>query len=268
MATLYDQVTKSLCREKAILCGLVGQVFPELRQVFKTFHGMTVRAMLRTCPAAQVVRGLSEADFVACVQSAFAGQRLSIAKLAQAHRLAKTSIGLGEGLRANQLAIQIHLDHLEGLEQEMLRIIAALKDGLKDIPVAPYLLSLKGLNTLSVALLLAEIGDPAYYQRADQLVKLAGIQPVPNTSGRKQHSRTPMSHLGRARLRKVLYLACLRLVQIDRRFQQLYQALQTRPRNPLTKMQALGVLMNKLLHIVWALLKHQSFYNPNMTLTA
>jgi len=31
--------------------------------------------------------------------------------------------------------------------------------------------------------------------------------------------------------------------------------------NPLTKMQALGVLMNKLLHIWWALIQNQTFYN-------
>jgi hypothetical protein len=28
-------------------------------------------------------------------------------------------------------------------------------------------------------------------------------------------------------------------------------------------MQALGVLMNKLLHILWALAKNQTYYNPS-----
>jgi hypothetical protein len=39
--------------------------------------------------------------------------------------------------------------------------------------------------------------------------------------------------------------------------------LQRRQNNPLTKMQALGVLMNKLLHILWALIHNQTFYNPS-----
>ena len=72
-----------------------------------------------------------------------------------------------------------------------------------------------------------------------------------------------MSHHGRARLRTLLYFTCLRMVRLDAHFAQLYSDLQRRQKNPLTKMQALGVLMNKLLHILWALIQNQSFYNPS-----
>jgi hypothetical protein len=61
----------------------------------------------------------------------------------------------------------------------------------------------------------------------------------------------------------LLYCACLRMVQYDNRFAQLYAYLQSRKDNPLTKMQALGVLMNKLLPIWWALIQIQTFYNPS-----
>jgi len=60
----------------------------------------------------------------------------------------------------------------------------------------------------------------------------------------------------------MLYLVCLRLIQDDQRFNQLYRHLQKRKSNPLTKMQAIGVLMNKLLHILWALMKQQTAYDP------
>ena len=59
-----------------------------------------------------------------------------------------------------------------------------------------------------------------------------------------------MSHQGRPRLRSALYFTCLRLIRVDQRFSILYQRLQDREKNPLTKMQAVGVLMNKLLHIL------------------
>ena len=72
-----------------------------------------------------------------------------------------------------------------------------------------------------------------------------------------------MSHQGRARLRTMLYYTCLRLVHQDEYFAQLYAHLQRRQNNPLTKMQALGVLMNKLLHILWALIHNQTLYNPS-----
>lgn len=138
----------------------------------------------------------------------------------------------------------------------------AMTGRLFSLPEALYLLSCPCLKPTSAALFLAEVGDPQRYQKAAQWVKLAGIQPVPNTSGRKQRSRTPMSHQGRPRLRTLLYFSCLRMVRYDTRFAQLYSDLQRRKDNPLTKMQALGVLMNKLLHVWWALIQNQTIYNP------
>ena len=69
-----------------------------------------------------------------------------------------------------------------------------------------------------------------------------------------------MSHKGRPRLRTALFFAVMRLVRVDEAFAREYQHLQSREKNPLTKMQALGVLMNKLLRIVWALMKKRTFY--------
>jgi len=267
-ATLYDQITKSLDREISMLSGLAGQVFPELRSVFKEMDGATIRAILSTCPSAAQIRALSEATFIAQVKTAFSGQRLPGKKVRVAYQRAQTSVGLTEGLQAYQLAIRIHLDHLQRMESEKQEVIQALLACLPAVEVAPYLLSIKGVHPLWVALLLAEIGDPHQYTCAAQLIKLAGTQPTPNTSGRKQRSRTPMSHLGRGRLRYLLYWSCLHLIQVNSDFRRRYEQLQTRPKDPLTKMQALGVLMNKLLKVSWALMSHKTFYDPALAPSA
>jgi hypothetical protein len=60
----------------------------------------------------------------------------------------------------------------------------------------------------------------------------------------------------------------MRLVQVDETFARDYLHLQTREKNPLTKMQALGVLMNKLLRILWALMQNRTFYSPGFSGTA
>ena len=118
------------------------------------------------------------------------------------------------------------------------------------------------LGEITAAIILAEIGDPSRHSNASQMIKLAGTQPVPNTSGRKTRSKTPMPHKGRPRLRTALYFAVMRLVQSDDNFAHIYRRFQTRDESPLTRMQALGVLMNKLLRILWALMKHEAFYEP------
>ena len=65
-----------------------------------------------------------------------------------------------------------------------------------------------------------------------------------------------------------LFFAVMRLVRLDRAFAQAYQQLKQRAKNPLTPMQALGALMNKLLRIVWALIRQRTFYQPDLPTVA
>ena len=118
------------------------------------------------------------------------------------------------------------------------------------------------LGDVTTARILAEIGDPKRYSNAKQLVKLVGIQPSPNHSGQKTRSPTPMSGKGRAALRTMLFFGCLHLIRTDSTFTAYYQHLKTRSKNPLTGLQALGVLMGKVLHILWALIRQQTYYDP------
>lgn len=262
-ATLHEQIQRSLTREKNVLWGLVGQVFPEFSQVFKDLQGETAQALLRSGAAAAWIRQLEWKEFLSCTRGAFAGKRLATAKLRQVHPLAAASIGVTEGLSAIHLAIQVHLDQLQALQVQLQRVIAAMSACLASVPEAAYLLSVPSLQVVTAALFLAEVGDPSRYQTAAQWVKLAGLQPAPNTSGKKQRSKTPISRQGRPRLRYILYFACMRLIQQDETFARLHAYLQRRSKNPLTKMQALVVLMNKLLHILWALIHNQTFYDPS-----
>jgi transposase len=264
-ATLHDQIVQGIRRERQVLWGLVGQVFPELSRVFKNPVGETSQALLTTCAAAATIRQLSVEDFIVQVRVAYSGKKLLVSKLRRVHQLAGISIGVTEGLGAIQLAIQVHFVELQTFQKQLNRVTAAMAACLATLPETPYLLSVKSLQVVSAAIFLAEVGDPKRYRAAAQWVKLAGIQPAPNSSGKKQHSQTPMSHQGRARLRTMLYFTCLRLIRVDDHFAQIYAHLQRRQNNPLTKMQALGVLMNKLLHILWALIHNQTFYNPSFS---
>lgn len=268
LASLYAQIQSSIRREKQILWGLVGQVFPELLGEFKALSGTSIEALLATCTPAAAIRQIREEDFLTQIRAAYPGKRLEVKRLRWVYQQATTSVGVTEGSQSIQFSIQMHLIRLQTARQQLKSVISALSTTLTALPEAKYLLSIQALGTVSVALILAEVGDPHRYQNGSQWIKLAGIQPAPNTSGKKQRSPTPMSKQGRSRLRLILYLACLRLIQIDPHFQKVYLNLQRRPANPLTKMQALGVLMNKLLHILWALIQKQTFYTPALDLPA
>lgn len=266
-ATLYFQLQKCIRREKQILWGLVGQAFPELAQVFRELDGTMVEAVLQTCTPAALIHQLSLEDFIKQVRSAYSGKRFLVKRLIRLHQLASTSVGVKEGLSALQLAIRVHLNLLHTLQPQLDKVIAAMTEKVSSLPETTYLLSIPDFGVVSAAIFLAEVGQPQCYHSASELVKLAGIQPAPNTSGKKQRSLTPMSHQGRPHLRSILYFLCLRLIQVDVYFANLYHRLQSRKEGPLTRMQAIGVLMNKLLHISWALIHNQTFYNPSVAQT-
>jgi transposase len=234
-----------------------------LTREFKDFTGATTLAMLNNHAAATMIQSMSEDAFIAGVRADFQGKRLQVSRLRRAHALVANSVGLKDGVQALQLALCMHIEALETLQRQLDEASLAFVDTFLALPEAPYLLSVHGLGVITAATILSEIGDPRHYSNGRQLIKLAGTQPVLNTSGRKTRSRTPMSHKGRPRLRTALFFAVMRLVQVDDAFAREYLQLQTREENPLTKMQALGVLMNKLLRILWALMRNRTFYNPD-----
>ncbi len=256
----YYRLTQEIGRLKGLLDTAVGQCFPELRQLFKSLTGKTVRAMLWQHASAQAIRCLAETEFLASVAADFAGKRLQRKKLRQAYQLAQVSVGLTDTV-ACQLTIRCLLEELALKETQLAAVKRELMVCFFSCSEAEYMISLP-LGDVVTAGILAEIGDPKRYSSAKQLVKLAGIQPSPNHSGQKTRSPTPMSGKGRAALRTMLFFGCLHLIRTEATFTAYYQHLKTRPKNPLTGLQAIGVLMGKVLHILWALIRQQTYYNP------
>jgi len=257
---LRERLRDDIRRQKTLINNVAGQLFPELQREFKNLMGQTALAMLSCHAIPTVIQQLPLDVFINAVRSVFQGKRLMVSKLIRVHALAATSVGLKDGTRALQLSLDHYIATLLHLQQQLEQVEEELAQIFLAMPEAEYMLSIHGLGVVTAATILSEIGDPSHYSRAAQLIKLAGTQPVPNNSGRKSHSKTPMSHKGRPRLRTSLFFAVLRLVQVDDAFAHRYQHLQTRDKNPLCKMQALGALMNKLLRILWALIRKQTFY--------
>ena len=265
--TLYTRLQRDMRRQKTLIRNIAGQLFPELTRTFKSLTGETALALLRHHAAAAVIRRMSQEVFIASVRVDFQGCRLQVAKLRRTYALAQRSVGLQDGAEALQLALRTHIETWNILQQQLEEVRTALVDLFLSLPESDFLLSVHGLGVMTAAIILSEIGDPSHYTHGGQLIKLAGTQPVPSTSGRKTHSRTPMSRKGRPRLRTALFFAVMRLVQGDEAFRCQYLHLQRREKNPLTKMQALGVLVNKLLRILWALMRHHTLYRPDFSQT-
>jgi transposase len=250
-------------RQVTLLTNSLRQVFPEMPQVFKDLTGQTARAVLQSLPAAAAIRALSWPDFLAQVRVAAAGQRLAVSKLRQLYGLASSSIGLLDGLEALQFDVRTTLATVTLLDQQAQDLLALLLRDFRALPEAPYLCSIEALRELFALGILAETGPLGDYGSGKDLIKLAGTQPTPNASGRYERQHTPFSKQGRGRLRFVLFWATLPLLKHNAAIAHQYHRLQTRAQHPLTKMEAIGACMNKLLWYVWHTSHHQEKYDPD-----
>lgn len=250
-------------RQATLLVNAVRQLLPEFEQVFKDVTGATARAVIGAGLVPHIIDTHAENTFVASVRSQFSGHHLSVRQVRQLYALAAQSYGCTEATHALRQRAQQHVQMIELLDAQAEQWVQTLLTLFETLPEAPYLLSIQGLTAPSALGLVAYTGDLTQYPHGSALIKLAGTQPTPNTSGRKTFSATPFSHQGRSGLRTVLYFIALRLITQNDALHYHYQRLTARAEEPLPKMQALGACMNKLLWYAWHVVKRREMYDPH-----
>ncbi len=260
--TAFQRLRRDRGRQATLLVNTVRQLFPEFEQVFKEVSGLTASAVIAAGLWPHVIATNSEPTFLASVRHHFTGHHLSVRQVRRLYALAKDSYGCREATTALSVIAQHQVEAIRLLDRQSQQLLDALLRLFHTLPEAPYLLSIQGLTAPSALGVVAYTGDLAQYPHGSALIKLAGTQPTPNTSGRKTYSPTPFSHQGRSGLRTVAYFITLRLITQNDALHYHYQRLTTRPEHPLPKMQAIGACMNKLLWYAWHVVKRRERYDP------
>ncbi len=260
--TALQRLRRDRGRQATLLVNTVRQLFPEFERVFKEVSGVTASAVIAAGLWPHVIATDTEPTFLARVRRHFTGCHLSVRQVRQLYALAQESAGCREATTALGLMAQHQVEAIRLLDGQSQHLLDALLALFHTLPEAPYLLSIQGLTAPSALGVVAYTGDLTQYPHGSALIKLAGTQPTPNTSGRKTYSATPFSHQGRSGLRTVLYFVTLRLIQQNDALAYHYQRLTTRREHPLPKMQAIGACMNKLLWYAWHVVKRREVYDP------
>ena len=125
-----------------------------------------------------------------------------------------------------------------------------------------YLLSIIGLNYISVAGILAELGSFKAYSNAKQLIKMTGSNPTESESAGKRGIHTPMSNKGRPVLRYCAWTAIVPILRHNPDFRAWAKKLRERPvhANPLNGREIVGAAVNRLLRLAFTLVKNKAFY--------
>lgn len=156
---------------------------------------------------------------------------------------------------------QSHLTYLQEQQTLIKQLISDHFDKHPDLQhQRDLLVSIPGIGVQTAAVLLSEIGRIEDYQNARQLAAHAGLTPTERSSGTSVHGKTRLSCTGNSRLRKALYMPAV----VSMRHNPLLKAFSDRLLDRgKAKMQAIGAIMRKLVHLAFGILKSQQPFDPN-----
>lgn len=253
----YARLRGERARLKTHLTQQLYGLFPEFIGNWKDVQAPGALAVLRLGLTPAEIAELPLNDFIARVREVRRGRRVWRFKLIQVHERAHASVACPLGLKEMAREAQRVVARIDVLDAQMADLAAVVRAQLDEIEEARYLRTVPGLAWASVAGLIAHIGTIDKYRHGRQLIKLAGTNPSRRDSGLTVGRGQSMSHRGRAGLRGVVFLATISCLQHNPRLRAHFDRLIQRADRPLTKMQAVGACMNKLLLIAFAVMKHR-----------
>jgi transposase len=150
------------------------------------------------------------------------------------------------------------------LQKEAKMIESEISKVLETIP--QKLQSIKGINTIQTASLLAEIGDISRFKSPSKLARYAGVSPVTYSSGKSMIQFA--NERGNRHLNSIFFLISMTLCNVTGRHQKLmnsvfYKYYHKKISEGKTKKQAIKCVQRRLVNIIWNMLKHNTEYiNP------
>jgi transposase len=233
--------------------------FPELHELFWSMGSRSLWAILDRCPFPEDVLSIQVSTLKGLIEQSSRKKAGADQKAKALYQAATKSIGLKQIGSADRYRVQMCLGEVKRTVLTLKSIDQQMKSMLKEIPAAPYLLSIPGIGALSAAVFLGELGDPAHFHNARQIVKYAGYDPQESDSG-FWVSRRFISKKGRWLMRKYLFFMSMRVVVLTHYFKTYYERkLETKNRVgqlPRRK-EILCAVAIKLIKVIFALIRDQ-----------
>jgi transposase len=113
----------------------------------------------------------------------------------------------------------------------------------------------------TAAVVLAELPEPKNFKNASQAAAYAGLTPAQNQSGSSIRGKTRLCKTGNRHLRQALYFPAIVASLHNPLLKTRAERLRAAGKN---KMCVIGAVMHHLLRQVFAILKHQQPFNPNL----
>ena len=257
-------LTEELIRTKNRLQKWIAVYFPEYKGIYTHIDAKGGMLVLKTAPTPEEIIKLGVDGVIQIWKEAkLRGNGHKKAMLIV--NAASQSIGLTEGLEEARMEIQDLIEDYELQMKRLEKVNSLIENLCKQIKYVDKLLEIKGIGIITVAGLIAEVGDITRFDNAKELQKLAGLELVADSSG-KHNGKTRISKRGRKRLRYLLVQAAVSVIGKNDEFRQIHEYYTTRKNNPLKKMQSLIAVACKLIRVFYVILTKGRSYDASKML--
>ena len=240
--------------------------FPAYAKVFSKVTTQSSLKLLSSYPLAGDMLAASKDDIVKIIRStARFGEAYALRKYDTIIAAAQDAAVFGRALPSNAVRIRLYINayqeyqkHLDALLKALHETVGRLQDTLIYDQLC-LLQSLRGIGFLSAVVLIAEMGDFKLFSSPKKLYAYFGLDPAVKQSGKLNGDKVHMSKRGSSLARRVLHMAALNNVKVDKR--------SGTPVNPVVydyyarkcsgkkKPVAMGAVMHKICNIIFAMLR-------------
>lgn len=243
---------------KRKLVAILDQVFPEYSSLFSNIYGVASKELLSKYPLPEDMLSIPAEKLGNLLYECSKG-RLGINKAEEIQSRARESFGIKFAKRSFSFQIKQIISQISFLEEQLKEIEIEISCLLEDI--CPVITTITGIGSILGASIVSEIGNISRFERANQLVAYAGLDTRIKQSGDFSATNTKLSKRGSPYLRRSIWLAATVAAFKDPALSIYYQGLRARGKAHGT---AIGAVARKLTNIIFAVLRDQKPYTPNI----
>ena len=243
---------------KRKLVAILDQVFPEYSSLFSNIYGVASKELLSKYPLPEDMLSIPAEKLGNLLYECSKG-RLGINKAEEIQSRARETFGIKFAKRSFSFQIKQIISQISFLEEQLKEIEIEISCLLEDI--CPVITTITGIGSVLGASIVSEIGNISRFERANQLVAYAGLDTRIKQSGDFSATNTKLSKRGSPYLRRSIWLAATVAAFKDPALSIYYQGLRARGKAHGT---AIGAVARKLTNIIFAVLRDQKPYTPNI----
>ena len=239
------------------LQNLLSVLFPEFMTIMKNIKRTSALYLLDHYPTPEAIKVLGVKKLTRLLHRVSRGQ-LGCERARILCEAADHSIGVTEGKASMAEEVRDSIERIALYTRQIARKEERMNHYLSEIPVSRYLLSIKGVSTVTVACIIGEVGDFNSFNSQKAIIKFAGLNLYEISSGKHKGSRH-ITKRGRHLLRKILFFAAINVV---RKGGILHEYYLRRIERKMNRIKALTAVTQKLLRIMYALARDKTNYKP------